>query len=760
MHDALPNCSNPDHTPNRRWSRRALACVLIGAVVALTASCASAFATAGAPDPTFGTRGVVELPSPRSNNRVATEPGQPLLLADSSVLVPQLRADYSSSGGRKHITGRSIRLRWLRADGSTARTSAAIEVPVALGAPQFALAPDGHILVIGIRSGIKNRPGSLYVLRLSASGVPDGVNGGAAATTVALTAVPHFGTRSGRVDLGAIAIAPSGRVYVTLRQSYESTTRSDSHLLGPLIVAAVDPSVGLATEFATGALLLAPAADWRSDASASFTVDASGQLVTVVRSTRSAIAGKSQNVTLTRYETGGSADISFAGGVIDIDGSTIDTIYNSTPSVILARNGDILLRLDETTETNGWTRDGVELRRFFPSGQPVPGFGVDGKSTIVLRRTRTDNYSGSWFGGEANSPSMLFEQPDGKLIVGIDPFQNFGTAHVDGVFRTTDSGALDTTYERGGFARFELPRSGFAWTLPLGVDGESRAVALASTFVDEDTQYIGVVRLLGGDEPAAATAMQLRVDDRHCGFSRARACFDSDGAVHLTGRVSSGGHGVSGATVVLDVQRSGDDEPEIDHALPVARTSASGAFSIPIPRWRLLPGPWMVTGRVLATPSSQRVDPTDPVYFTLGPKVAIKQMLAVHRAQALAIVVDTIVDDSIAYGPRDAQRQCMTVQRCFGKSDELLERVSQTAHPDPGHAGLIIRKPGRYVVVTRPSDPDIDLEFVITETPDDVVYSCRGDRIARRHWCPSGTWDDIFNDAFVTAGINGAPFDY
>jgi hypothetical protein len=75
-------------------------------------------------------------------------------------------------------------------------------------------------------------------------------------------------------------------------------------------------------------------------------------------------------------------------------------------------------------------------------------------------------------------------------------------------------------------------------------------------------------------------------------------------------------------------------------------------------------------------------------------------------------------------------------------------------------AGLVVRRPGNYTIVTRMPTDRFRLEFVITSTPVDTIYSCRGDAAARARWCPDGTWDDVFDDPFVTAGIDGAPFDW
>ena len=165
---------------------------------------------------------------------------------------------------------------------------------------------------------------------------------------------------------------------------------------------------------------------------------------------------------------------------------------------------------------------------------------------------------------------------------------------------------------------------------------------------------------------------------------------------------------------------------------------------------------------MLAASTNQRVDTTQPVYFELGPRADITTLRLVQRAQALAVAADYVISDSIEYDEDNfaLQSQCMTVMACFGPSLQLRSLISNTAHPAPGRLGLQITSPGNYVLVARAPTTKFRLEFVLTETTDDMTFTCRGDLAARRRWCPEGTWDDYFNDPFVTAGIDGAPFDY
>jgi hypothetical protein len=224
----------------------------------------------------------------------------------------------------------------------------------------------------------------------------------------------------------------------------------------------------------------------------------------------------------------------------------------------------------------------------------------------------------------------------------------------------------------------------------------------------------------------------------------------------------AGGQGVPGASVVFSLERpDGADTYEDGPVLPVARTGSDGRFALPLVRGRILPGAWTVSARVLATTASQRVDETKPIYFTLGPQRDIALMRRVQRAQALAVPLDSIDDDTLE-NDRNARpsRMCTTALACFGRSTQLRQLVSRTSHPAPGHAGYVVRALGNYSIVTRVPTSAFRLEFVLTVTPDDATYTCRGDLAARRRWCPGGTWDDIFNDPFVTAGVDGTPFDY
>jgi hypothetical protein len=740
---------------------------VVGATLALIGCCSTAFASAGAPDPSFGLQGIAELPE-RSTPTSSTSFGAPVVLPDGRVAVPEFRYAYRvRRGERAAITSASMRLSWLGLDGRIERSSERVALPVNLNVSRVVRTSTGHLLVIGVRYRDRYRPTALYVLRLSADGVPEAAPGGTStAVTTQLSSIPNLGSDPARTEVGAISVASSGRVFVALRQDVvREKPQPETTGYGPVVIAAIDPSFGLASSFAAGGLIVAPASDTRTAVATAIATDETGRLLVLARSTRIGIGGTSQEVSLSRYDAAGALDATFAaGGRIDIDGGNIDVAYDGTPGIAVLRGGDVVTRMGRTAESDGFASSGIELRRFAPTGTPVPTFGTAGVAQIVLQRIRTDgSTSSSWSSFGFRTPTELFEQPDGKLLLDVDRSGFSASRVVDGpvgVLRTTVTGQLDASYAKDGFARFDAPWSfGVAGTL-VGIDGDGRAIGFVSTY--SDPARSGVARLLAGDVTAPVASATLRVDGRACGATRARACFDADGSVTITGRVMAAGRGVAGASVVVDVSRPSeasiwDESP----ALPSVRTKADGRFSVRLARSNALPGTWQASARVIATRSSQRVDRTRPVFFTLGPRADIATFRLVRRSQALAVALSYIVDDTIETDENeDPISQCRTPKACFGRSAELLARVSSGANPAPGMAGLVVRRPGNYTIVTRMPTDRFRLEFVITSTPVDTIYSCRGDAAARARWCPDGTWDDVFDDPFVTAGIDGAPFDW
>lgn len=732
-------------------------------------SCSTAFAAAGAPDPSFGSRGLVALPQ-RSTATAGAGVGSAIVLPDGGVLLPTFRSQYVIKNGEfAGVRSRSLRFTWLRPNGSTARVSAPIVLPTRLGDTRVLRTGDGHLLLIGGVYGARFQTASLYVLRMSAAGRPEAAPGSSrAAVNVPVSRITALGSGSGQVETGAISISAGGRVFVVLRKNLVHVTGDEQESIGygPLVVAAVDPSVGLARSFAGGAVAVAPAFDTRSNAVAATAVDDAGRLIVLVRSTKVAIGGTAQDVYVRRYDAAGALDATFGGGRVDVDGARIDTAYDGAPAVAVMRNGDVVTRLDETTESASWLAYGTELQRFLPTGEPSPTFGTAGRATFVRAHEKVDHHG---FSSSSSSSSLeqspaLLEQPDGKLVVEtVGSYRYYGRASLpEGVLRTTPTGGLDTTYERDGIARLDAPWSGGISSEVAGLDAEGRVVATISADYGEAERQ-GVIRLLAGDQPAPRATAQLRIDNRTCGATIARACFDANGSARITGRVLAGGRGVFGADVVVEVARPATSSDEDDApALRAVRTGAGGRFSVPITRGVLLPGSWRATARVLATPRSQRVDTTKPVFFTLGPRSDIAQLGSVRRAKALASAIDYVVDDSIGFGGSDdgPSSQCPTLDACFAPSPQLRALVSVTGHPAPGAAGLFLRTPGSYTVVTRARLAGAVLEFVVTQTPDDTVRFCRGDAAARKHWCPGGTWDDSFDDPFVAAGIDGDPFDF
>lgn len=746
--------------------------IVVAAALLVAANCGAAFADAGAPDPSFGTSGVVDV-TKRSTKTTTRSTGAVVMLPDGGLVVPSfVEVHRMKKGEQVGVRSRTAYLTWLDANGRLVRRSAPLTLPVDLRNPDLVRAPDGHLMFVGTQNRAKSTADALYLLRMSADGAPEAAPGAASpVTTVAFRSMPQLALSTrGRVLISDAHIASNGRTYVLLSQMRESKNGYQIVGYGPLVLVAIDPAAGVARDYAGGGLVVAPATTSRSSRSASTALDAEGRMLIAVRESKRAIAGTTQDVRLARYDTAGVPDPSFAGGTVDMDGGAVDTAYSGTPSVAVLRNGDVLVRTDAETERGRKLTVGVELARFLPTGQPAPGFGASGRSMIVLISTKSNEYgsASAATGDSASSASAVLEQGDGKLVIAVSRGAGYGfgpgvSPPRRDLARTTPNGILDTTYEKQGFARIDVPWIGYAGAYAVGMDLQDRVVGMVWGYESSGNTPSWVVRLLAGDRPAAPASLRMALDKRaSCGASSRRACFDPDGSASITGKLTSDGRPLQGGTVVVTISRPRSDRFGGESVpLPIARTRADGTFRLPINGRAVMPGPWTATARVLATPASQRIDTTRPLHFTLGPRKDIATLRSIQRAQALATLIGYIVDDSMDYDVRgNTKSQCTSIEDCFRPSDELQALVGTSMHPAPGKAGLRLGKPGAYTIVTRVDTPEFNLEFVYTEGEAEWSQTCRGDAAARKRWCPDGSWYDYSSDPFVVAGVNGSPFDY
>ena len=202
-------------------------------------------------------------------------------------------------------------------------------------------------------------------------------------------------------------------------------------------------------------------------------IQSNGKIVVVGWSTM-----PSTDFALTRYNTGGSLDITFSGdGRLTTNFGGVDAAYD----VAVQADGKIIAVGSTCSSTTGICN--IALARYNPGGALDTTFSGDGKQVA------------DFGGGDNGTYGGLAIQPDGKIVVA--GYMYNGANYDFAVYRYNTNGTLDTTFSGDGKVKigFGTGRRDYAYGLGFqSTDGKIVVVGYTAD-VNFDTGNFALVRL-------------------------------------------------------------------------------------------------------------------------------------------------------------------------------------------------------------------------------------------------------------------------
>lgn len=408
-----------------------------------------AAATCTGLDPTFGTQGIVTLPSPPDPN--PQSPSGMVLQPDGKIVVigavpagsqanSQLVAiaRYGSDGSLDATFGNSGRVVLAPIAGSTY-----------VYGTSLALQPDGRILVAGYdrASGGVTTP---FLLRLDAIGGLDTSFG-----TAGYAAAP-----APNVSFSKILLRPSTGAILAVGS--RGTTQHQ------YAVAQYTASGALDTAFGTGGFVTtALAGDANSFAAA---LQADGKLIVGGEDTVAVDGGYAYPIQLARYTTAGTLDPTFGTAGLTSPPSLGASGPIAVTGVVVQSTGAIVATLYPYF---GGPSSDFFVTRYTPSGQMDTTFGTNGVTQTHFADARSFTVDVSLLAGDAVLVSGIVE-PAADASVGA-------SQGILGLARYTAGGAPDTTFGTGGTVVLPIPGEKFAYMQGQVLQPDHKLVAALSS---------------------------------------------------------------------------------------------------------------------------------------------------------------------------------------------------------------------------------------------------------------------------------------
>jgi uncharacterized delta-60 repeat protein len=394
----------------------------------------AAAAAQTAPDPSFGTGGLVALdigPGGTSPNAFLVAPDGSLLVAGAFTPSGQSQVGFAA----RLTSGGAL-------DGSFAAGGAfTIDFGAFTAITALALQADGKLI-----AAVNNGPYAttvLRVLRLTAAGALDATfsGDGVAEVTAANGVVP-----------AAAAVQPDGRIVVAT-----SFAGLPSAPASALAVFRLLPDGALDTGFASaGVPGFASAGISGFDTAAALALQADGKIV-VVGSTNAAAPSNNgaRDFAVARFNGNGTIDAGFAGdGTLSLPVGALD---DDALAVLVQPDGRIVI--GGNTYANS-SRSNCAIMRLNADGTPDGSFGTAGVATYNL--------------GGLSTCASLTRQPDGALLAAGTWASNIDWQFL--VMRVLPDGAPDTSFNQGSnFSRVN-PSSGSDSAFAHGTQAGGRIV--------------------------------------------------------------------------------------------------------------------------------------------------------------------------------------------------------------------------------------------------------------------------------------------
>ncbi|MEZ5908176.1 MAG: tandem-95 repeat protein [Hyphomicrobiaceae bacterium] len=375
--------------------------------------------------------------------------------------------------------------------------------------------PDGSVVVGGYAD--IGGTGHFVVARYTADGSVDATfGGGTGIVTTAIGSSHAYGMSVALQSDGRIVVAGSaivGSDYDTAIVRYNSDGSLDTSFGGD----------GIVTTTITGA----------GDHGFAISIQPDGRILVA----GGAFDGSSYNLTVSRYDTDGSVDASFAGGIVTVPLSAAEDIGNA-----------ILVQPDGKVVVAGYGQNGsgdneFAVVRLNTDGTLDTTFGGDGIVTELVGGA----------GGEAYGVAL---QPDGKLILAGRTFN--GSNSDVAVMRLNADGTLDTSFG-GGDGVFTLPvGTGNDQALDILVQPDGRLVITGEARVGSSNDIV-LVRL-NADGTLDSTFDPVGTLGGTVAYTEDGAAVVLDGDVQIfDAELSAQGH-YDGATLTL--ARDGGADPD------------------------------------------------------------------------------------------------------------------------------------------------------------------------------------------------------
>jgi uncharacterized delta-60 repeat protein len=423
-----------------------------------------------------------------------------------------------------------------------------------------AVHPDGGVIVLGYAI----RPGQLsdlIVTRLRPDGRPDATFGTSGRVTL-----PNHGSAGGAVVQpdGRILVASSPTVRLLANGTMDTTWRaaepygggiavqSDGFVLtggyandGPYI-ARMRTDGSLDAGFGVGGRarveFVSPPDEFGMQSLSGIVVQRDGRIVVSgMLGYPGFISEPTSNLVLVRFTATGQLDTTFGdGGRVVADTSA----GNWTPADLLLQGDGRIVAVGYvwTDGPTGWQE--MALARYRSDGSPDPSFGTGG--VALVRPPPTDDPRGmSWASGSMATAAAI--DAAGRLVV-VGRMMGFNQGDV-AVTRITTRGAVDTTFNGGGWVRTDLSgENDEANAVAVQPDGKIVVVATSDVMHAGD---IVVLRFVDGDPVGLLESMKVSASGRTASLSGWVADGDAASAVKVQIRVDMN----LASTVVADGPR-------------------------------------------------------------------------------------------------------------------------------------------------------------------------------------------------------------
>jgi uncharacterized delta-60 repeat protein len=403
-------------------------------------------ARAGDFDTSFGAGGMVGLQEPHRFLGVALQPdGKILALGNTATGIP-------------FNTRYPVSIMRFQADGSVdASFAASGKLRPMVGADilenaEFALQPDGKIIVAGVSRPGTTGPYAFVVFRYLANGQIDSSfgNGGIAGF------FPN-----GIQSVRDVLIQPDGKILVS---GYLSTGAAGNSALWRF-----NSDGTLDAGFGTGGLVTPGSRDQTlNHVPNALLLQPSGKILIIGLGSNSFI--------ILRYNADGTLDTTFGNG-----GKTLTQIQDGSSAMDAAFQPDGKIVLAGNSSDNANNTSNIALARYTANGALDASFGSGG---VV--------FTGSTGIGFYTSTLGLVIQPNGKIIIcGYRQFPQFQTPAM--LARFNQSGTLDTSFGVGGYVLQQFFSDGHAVTNDMVLQPDGKLVTVGSGRGDK---YSGTATLM------------------------------------------------------------------------------------------------------------------------------------------------------------------------------------------------------------------------------------------------------------------------